>query len=227
MVMKKLFLMSLLGLICLASEVHAQLQKGTGYVGGTVKFNGEASRNEDKSDADVAGKAGSHWVTPELQLGKFIGEHTMLGIGVKYSLAINRSSYNPGGYKSVGTSNSVFLLPFIRQYKSLGKNWSVFLHGEIGPQFEWLKTKETNDAETRTIKHDRWRYGVNIQPGIVYVFPKSGWAVEGYASILSLNATYLPFKDKVGSYFVLNTGISTGFPSFFTLRVAKYISSKN
>ncbi|MCE6992385.1 hypothetical protein [Dyadobacter sp. CY323] len=225
--MKKLFLMSLLGVLSLAGKVHAQIPKGTVYVGGTVKFDGETSRSEDKSDADIFNKRGSHFVTPELQLGKFIGEHTMLGIGLKHRFAMSRTNYDPGGYKSVGTSNTISFLPFIRQYKSLGKNWSVFLHGEIGPQFQWNKSKETNDAETRTIKEDFWQYGLSINPGVVYVFPKSGWAIEGYASILSLNANYLPFKDKVGSYFTLNTGISTGFPSFFTLRVAKYISAKN
>jgi hypothetical protein len=227
MVMKRYLLMSLLGIMILAGEVHAQLQKGADYLGGTVKFNGEVNRNEDKSDADNASNTGSHYVTPELQMGEFIGEHTMIGVGVKYSYGVNRYDFGTAGLKTVGSSNLVAVLPFIRQYKSLGRNWSVFLHGEIGPQFHWNKTKETNETQTRILKVDFWQYGLSIKPGVVYVFPKTGWAVEGYANVLSLNANYLPLKEKVGGYFTFDTGISTGFPSFFTIRVAKYFSSKN
>jgi hypothetical protein len=226
--MKQLLLFALLGTWLSLGNVYGQIQKGTGYVGGTISFEGQTKKDKEKAEAL---NTSSNWVqsiAPEIQFGKMIGERTMLGLGVRYNLQYNRYRYEAADLTNTQLSQGIALLPFIRQYKTLGSsNWSVFLHGEIGPQFQSVETTSTQGSTPVTLKREYWQYGLSIKPGIAYVSKKNGWAVEGYANILSLSANYVPSKDDAGRVFMLNTGISTSFPNLITLRIAKYIFPKN
>lgn len=226
--MRKLILFAALGTWLFAGNVYGQLQKGTGYVGGTISFDGQASGEKEEADKLNSTKNLRHAASPEIQFGKMVGERTMLGLGVRYNVGWNRTKYDKTEISNSQISQGIALLPFIRQYKSLGSsNWSVFLHGELGPQFQWIKRTTTQGSTPVTERRDFWQYGLSVKPGIAYVSRKNGWAIEGYANILSLNANYVPFKDEAPSVFTFTTGIATAFPSVITLRVAKYIFPKN
>ncbi|WP_031525892.1 hypothetical protein [Dyadobacter crusticola] len=226
--MKQLLLFALLGTWFLVGNAHGQIQKGTGYVGGTISFDGETSRSKEPADPLNSARTRRHTIAPEIQFGKMIGERTMLGLGVRYNVTYNRTKYDENDLANSQLSQGIALLPFIRQYKSLGSsNWSVFLHGELGPQYQWIRTTNIQGSTPVNEYRDFWQYGVSIKPGIAYVSKKNGWAIEGFADILSLNANYVPFKDDAPSVFTLNTGIATAFPNVITLRVAKYIFPKN
>ncbi|KAA0989551.1 hypothetical protein [Dyadobacter aurulentus] len=226
--MRQLLLFALLGTWFLVGNAYGQIQKGTGYVGGTISFDGETSRSKEIADPLNSARNTRHGIAPEIQFGKMIGERTMLGLGVRYNMNWNRTKYDETDISSSQISQGIALLPFIRQYKSLGSsNWSVFLHGELGPQFQWIKKTNTQGSTPETERRDFWQYGLSVKPGIAYVSRKNGWAIEGYADILSLSANYVPSKNEAPSVFTLQTGIATSFPNVITLRVAKYIFPKN
>jgi len=224
--MKKLFLLLLPGMLLLAGHAKAQLQKGTKYWGGTISFNGTLHRNQDKFDKDNVSKIRKPIISPEAQLGWFVSDKVMLGVGLRYSIQQEKTIYEPSGYKNSTLSQSLQLLPFIRRYYSLGDRWALFIHGELAPNYSWWKSK-SEDITTVTDKSDIWQYGLAVKPGVVYTFPNKKWSVEAYTNFLSLNFNYMPFPEDHGRQFNVDSGIDTGFPSYFSFRIARHLQTKN
>jgi hypothetical protein len=133
------------------------------------------------------------------------------------------SPISEGEYKS--TQHSVQLLPYLRKYKTLNERWALFLHGEAGAGYTWHVGRQQGDFNSSTTD-EYWRYTLSVQPGAVYFFPNRRWAIEGYADILSLNASFVPRRENVGRSIQFRSAFSTGFPRFITLRIAKYIPIK-
>lgn len=226
--MKKTLLIGFLSLLWFITPVKAQLEKGTKYLGGTIGLNGQTYKYDEKDTKSDTRSGSGHTISPEMQWGYFLNSSTMIGLGARYSFQWNRSQYDLPGQKNRGNSHSVQLLPFIRKYKTLGDHWAVFFHAEIGPSHTWSKSKVTGDYAYES-KIDYWRHTVSIKPGLSYLFPKKGWVIEGYADVLSLNASYLVSKEGPGEAknFMFSSGISTDFPTYFSIRVAKYLTSPN
>lgn len=154
----------------------------------------------------------------------------MIGLGGRYSFAWQKYSYEltsaPNSeYQQKITNQSIGLLPFIRKYKPIGERWAVFLHAEVGPTYNWQKSKISSTTDNLDKGHS-WEYKLSLKPGLVYFFPKRRLAIEGYANILSLNASYSDFEGSSGGQFLFSTGFSTMFPGYFTIRIAKYLPPK-
>jgi len=226
MTMKKLFLLLLPGLMLLAGSAEAQLQKGMRYWGGTINFNGGFSRSENEFDKSDRTKSSNPTVYPELQVGWFVSGKTMLGVGLRYGLEYQKNDQQPFDYYNKQLQQSIQLLPFIRHYYSLNERWSIFIHGELAPAYSWTKYK-TGGLIPTTTKDDYWQYRLSIKPGVVYTFPNKKWSIEAYTNFLSLNFRYLPYPDDGGREFSFETGLNTNFPSYFSLRIARYIQPKN
>lgn len=224
--MKKLFPLLLPGMLLLAGSAEAQLQKGTRYWGGTISFNGTLNHNRDKFDKDNVSKTRRPIISPEAQLGWFVSDKVMLGVGLRYSIQQEKTVYEPSGYKNSTLGQSLQLLPFIRRYYSLGDRWALFIHGELAPSYSWGKSKSEN-VITETDKRDLWQYGLAVKPGVVYTFPNKKWSVEAYTNFLSLSFNYLPFPEDDGRQFTVDSGFGTGFPSYFSLRIARHLQLKN
>ncbi len=232
--MKRLFLLTMLGGLLGWPPAQAQVRDSTRYWGGTVNLNG----NTEKSSANNTGGSNdrtnsSHSITPEIQWGKFINPTTMIGLGVRYGFNWDRSKSeapsSPGsGSKDITVRQSVALLPFIRKYRPLGERWAVFLHAEVGPTYNWQKYKfKSNYSNPDPQKIHNWQYELGVKPGLVYFIPKRSLAIEGYANVLSLSASYNSFGENSGRQFLFATGLSTNFPSYFTIRISRYLSPKN
>ncbi|SEI44019.1 Opacity protein [Dyadobacter sp. SG02] len=224
--MKKLFLLLLPGMMLLAGSAEAQFQKGVKYWGATINFRGEFSRHTDEYDGLDMRKTSNPTVTPEAQLGWFVSGKTMLGVGLKYSLNYQKDDQSPLDYEVRAFNQSLQLLPFIRQYYTLNDRWSIFIHGELGPAYSWSKTKNGGLVPS-TSKSDYWQYGLNVKPGVVYTFPNKKWSLEAYTNFLALNFNYLPSRPDADRQFNFRTGLTTDFPSYFSLRIARYIQPKN
>jgi hypothetical protein len=225
--MKKLFLLLLPTVLLLAGNAEAQWQKGTKYWGATINFDGEFQRNENKYDKSDRTKTSNPAISPEAQLGWFVSGKTMLGIGLKYGFDFEKNDQRTLDNFTTDLRQSLKLLPFIRQYYALDDRWAVFIHGELGPQYSWSKHKNKGFIPS-TSKSDYWQYGLSVKPGVVYTFPNKKWSVEAYTNFLSLDLNYLPFPDDDGGRQIqFATGFSTNFPAYFSLRIARYIQSKN
>ena len=152
----------------------------------------------------------------------------MIGLGARYGFTwssyASGVSSNPSSSSS-GTNQSIALLPFIRKYKTLGDRWTVFLHAEGGPTYNWRRSKSSGTNQNPDRGHN-WQYELGIKPGLVYFLPKRNLAIEGYANVLSLNASYADFEDDSGRQLAFSTGLTTNFPGYFTLRMAKYLPAK-
>jgi hypothetical protein len=207
--------------IILAIPTYAQLQKGTRYVGGTISFRGSGGKYEGINYPE-SGKTRLNIISPELQYGYFVNKSTMIGLGLKYNVQFFRAISNSGLQKDFDVDQIVQLLPFIRRYIRLSDRWHIFVHGEVGSGYHWFRG-ETTGSMTNTNRDHFWQHNVSIKPGVTYVFTKSAWSIEGYTNFLSLNAQYVPYKSGRLHDFTASSGISTDFPSYFTIRVAKYL----
>ncbi len=226
--MQKLLLTGLLFGLIGSAPALAQLQKGTTSWGGTLSLNGNGNSSHNANDKSVFSSSRTHTLAPELQWGVFLNPTTLVGIGTRYSLLWSSSRYvsSPSSEgESRSTQQSVQLLPYLRKYKALNERWALFLHAEAGAGYTWNSYRQQGDSNASS-DNDYWRYILSVQPGAVYFFPKGGWAIEGYADILSLNASFVPSRENVGRSIEFRSGVSTGFPRFITLRIAKYISTK-
>lgn len=215
--MKKLLFLGLISLFYLSIPASAQFEKGSRYWGGTIRLNGTTGQSKSTGIINNSTKDVEHDISPEMQWGYFVKKKTMFGLGLRYSLQLISSTTND--VKESGNIQSLYFLPFMRNYKALNENWAIFLHTELGPGYS--RTKE-DDFPSSTY----WRYGASIRPGIVYSLPSKKLAIEAYANVISLESSYWPRRDSRGGRFELTTGITSAFPTYFTLRLAKYISTK-
>lgn len=230
--MKKLLLVFVLVSLGGWTELRAQAQKGTTYWGGTVRLDGQFRQGKDSgSGVDPKFRSGQHAIAPEIQWGKFVSPTTLVGLGVGYNLNWSGGSREGTNTDPKSTSRSinqsVAVLPFVRKYRFINERWAVFLHGEAGPTLGWQKYKSTTGFDSDT-KQTPTQYVLDIKPGLVYSFPGKRLSIEGYADILSLGVQYSPLRreENQPGRFSFSTGISTGFPGFFRIRLAKNINSK-
>ncbi|MGG7663048.1 hypothetical protein [Dyadobacter sp. BHUBP1] len=224
--MKKLFLLLLPGMLLLAGSAEAQLQKGVKYWGATINFRGEFFHDMEDGSNVHNRKTSNPSVMPEAQIGWFVSGKTMLGVGLRYSLSYQKDDQSPLDYEVRSFGQSLQLLPFIRQYYTLNDRWAIFVHGELGPTYSWSKTKNGGLIPS-TSKSDYWQYGLSVKPGVVYTFPNKKWSIEAYTNFLALNFNYQPSYDGADRQFKFGTGLTTSFPSYFSLRIARYIQPKN
>lgn len=223
--MKKLLLWGIL--FGLSGWVPTQAQKGATYWGGTVSFSGKQEKN--RLIFHQLQHEGQHILSPEIQWGKFVNSSTIIGLGLVYNFSWLKNTREPTGsltkYQNRSIHQSLELLPFVRKYKFLNERWAVFLHGEVGPTYGWNNVKSVTDQEFLS-KGNYWIYSLSIKPGLVYSFPGKRISIEGYANILSLQASYssLQVEANQSRQFNFSTFLSTGFPNAFELRLAKNIN---
>ncbi|HEV7347698.1 hypothetical protein [Telluribacter sp.] len=204
----------------LALPVHAQLTKGTRYWGGTVSSQGGISKSKGEINT-YEGKGSFLSIQPELQFGRFRNASTMLGVGVRYSFRPEGSEDLTSKTQYRYLNQSIALLPYFRKYRTLNDRWWLFLHTELGTGYRWEFTRASGVGYSNSREAKSWQHELGIKPGIVYHFPKKGWAIEGYANILSLSAFYTP-KSPDQHRFSFTTNAGTAVPRYITLRIARY-----
>ncbi len=197
-IMRKIWVLIALFGLSGCMESRAQAQKGTTYWGGTIRLEGTLRGGKDN---DYRNKYNNmqHYVTPEIQWGKFVNPTTMMGLGLAYSLGWTNNSSTvlatDETRKNRSVSQSVAILPFVRKYKFFNERWAVFLHGEVGPTFGWRSSK-SEGTNIDNYKQNLDSYGLRVKPGLVYSFPGKRLSIEGYADILSLGVNYSPFRKE-------------------------------
>ena len=215
--MKKLLFLGIALSLYLSTPASAQFEKGEQYWGGTIRFNGGSTQTKLTGNVTNEIREVEHEISPEIQWGYFAKKNTMFGLGLRYNLELISSTTND--VKESGNIQSLYFLPFMRNYKSLSENWAIFLHTELSPGFSKLK-EEGSPSSTR------WNYGASFRPGIVYALPGRKLAIEAYANVLSLDTNYSPNEIGGGGHFSLRTGITSSIPTYFTIRIAKHISTR-
>lgn len=215
--LKMPFRLGLVLLFFLSSRAWAQFERKNQYWGGNIRMFHSTTNVDRTSPGGTDSKYNVHTVSPEIQWGAFLGNKILLGLGSRYTTEWTRWRSNDEDRKS--TSHTVYLVPFIRKYKSLGANWAIFLHAELTGG--WFQGK--SEGQTAQVY---WSIGSSTRPGVVYSLPSKKLAIEAYVNVLSLQASYLFVDNSPQRNFNLTAGIESTAPTYFTLRVAKYLSTK-
>lgn len=220
-VMKKLLLMGLLGIFCLAGETMAQIPAGTRYRAATLSFEGSNQRIERPLTKN---NTSSNFLNPSFQIGKFTGNNKMLGIGLGANY-----NFTKGIYMDLGPEinqryiNAAYTLsPFIRHYKTLSEKWYAFLNTSVNGSY--LRSTLRSNAVTENYTKNGFAVGLAVVPGIAYRL-KSRFALEADVNLLSLGIGYNQMNDI--NSFTFNTAVTTGLTNIFSLRASWYIQKAN
>lgn len=211
--MIKKIIFSALGGLLLHLPVTAQLQKGTGYLGATINLNGSNMKfpNEVSSGLNQIG------INPSVQLGKFIKDNVMIGIGLGANNSYASSWHDTGNdrRKIKSNQNEFYLSPYIRHYKSLNAKWAIFLTSSARVSF--IKSKRDDGIRTNT--DDGYTVGLNVTPGLAFwITPR--FSLESDINLLSLDAGYKDFSDVKSFYF--RSGVTSKLDGYFSVRAAWY-----
>lgn len=119
-------LILLTALLCINKIIHAQIEMGSIFVGGSTKLNASSTKSSYKSDYEEedAGESSEFEFSP--QVGVFISESVVFGIELPVSSA---SETDTEGNEL--TIRSYAFAPFIRVYLG-SSNIKPFLHGAAG-----------------------------------------------------------------------------------------------
>ncbi len=210
--MIKKIIFSVLGGLFLHIPAMAQLEKGTGYLGATISFNGSHFKFPEQSAA-----INRLAVNPSLQFGKFIRNNVMVGVGIGSShdfySVIDESQGSSVNQKM--NTNEFYLSPYIRHYKSLNAKWAIFLTSSA--RVSIIKSKR--DDGTSTNNDDGYAVGLNVKPGLAYwITPR--FSLESDINLLSLDAGYKDFSDVKSFYF--RSGVTSKLDGYFSVRAAWY-----
>lgn len=221
--MKKLLLLVLPGMLFLAGEAEAQLQKGTSHFGATISANGNGTRTESSSGpVEYKNTSNSHDFFPSLQAGWMIRDNRMFGLRLTSGIGLRKTIFEGTSPLNHFVTNnySLSLSPFIRHYKPINSKWALFLQSGVEGSYVWSKSKIDDAAE----KKDGYGIGLYVLPGITYwVSPR--FAIESDLRLLSLAVNYSDVNDS--KTFSLNAGITSGISSYFGVRAAWYLQKSN
>ncbi|WP_221393956.1 hypothetical protein [Dyadobacter sp. NIV53] len=215
--MKTILLLGIVGCLYFSVSVQAQLQKGTKYWAGTIRFNGINSTS--KIDT-YSYKSNFNYfsVSPSIQTGWFIKDNRLVGIGIGSSINFSRAKNKSDDQsnRSGWNRNSFSLSPYIRQYKSVGKKWAIFLNSSA--DLSYLRYADMDGSE-KTVENG-YSFGVKVVPGISYwISPR--FAIESDVNLLSLQLGYQKANHTNSVFF--DSGVTTALSNYFSIRASWYL----
>jgi len=153
-------LLTLFVFLSLSSISNAQLSKGSLLLGGTLSYSGN-SGTYTGSDQD------SHTGYFNVSLGKAIGESSVFGVNLNYTLYHTSNYYYQGIQGPITYKNNTYSIGiFYRKYKSLGKDFYLF--GEAGAGYDGSNLSGTDNSGNKDLSGTGYGGHVNFYPGIDY-----------------------------------------------------------
>jgi hypothetical protein len=215
--MKKYLLLAVLGYLSVYNPVHAQLEKGTGYLGATIGLSGSDLSQSNPSGTDYSENRFD--ISPSLSAGKFVKDNFLLGINAGAGITAYTRIQND--QKNTRNHFRYFASPFIRNYKTIGDKakWAVFLTSSAEFALTNYKTKSEFGSNTES----GFSAGLKVLPGIAYwITPR--FSLESDINLLSLEAGYSSFEESKSFYF--RSGATTSLNGYFSVRAAWYIQKR-
>jgi len=166
------------------------IEKGTRTITGSASLytqNDKSSFNQ--TDNAYENSLNGFIVAPSF--GYAIKNNLIIGLGLRYDNYKNENS--SGNFKYI--NESVGINPYLRGYKGIGKQLSLYLQGEVGYGRFWNKNEQSNQGQNDDSNGNNL-YAA-IRPGITYFLGKK-LAVE--ASYGSLSYSYQERKFDSGDY---------------------------
>lgn len=176
--MNKYFYLLAAGLLLFCTG-RAQINKGDLLLGGALSFQQQNSDpiipNQDK--ATIIG------VIPSF--GKAVRENLVVGINFSFVYARYREANgSPPLYTARGANYRLSF--FVRQYKDLGNNFSLFLEGDLGPGYGWGKSGYDG---SNPLTVDNRSYGIyaGLSGGVAYRLTHRWMLETGFQNLAYAN----------------------------------------
>ena len=211
--MKKIIISCVMLCVVCSTVGWAQVVKGTKYWGAGVSLSGSNSHvTQDNTDYEY--KGGQISFAPSLQFGNFYKTNRLFG--VELSTTYTGFSYkSQDGDKEKQNSTRVGLSPFLRQYKTLGTKWFLFLQEAVPLGYTFHKNDfNTNDK-------NGFDAGITIKPGVSFKV-SDRFLIESDINLLSLGLIYS--DQPGGKSFSFQSSISSGIQSTFGIRAAWFLT---
>jgi hypothetical protein len=190
--MKKFLTMWAIAFTCSVSVIHAQISKGSLFLGGNIS--GNTLKTEGNSPNSSSKQNG---ITISPVIGVAIRENLVFGADLGFSFYKNDQLLVPYSQKQTGYSAGVFL----RKYKPIGKGFYIFLQGRFGAGYqEGKNTPGYGYANTKRVT-----LTVSGYPGISYAINRKLQLETGFNNLLSLNY----YHEKGDNYGVDDTFYKT------------------
>ncbi|MGK7392273.1 MAG: outer membrane beta-barrel protein [Candidatus Cyclobacteriaceae bacterium M2_1C_046] len=170
-------------------QIHAQLQQGAMFVGGSFHLSGS---NSESINPNVNSESESSLFALHPFFGYSIKDNLMLGIGIsyrhdKYDYTQVHTGTFPWNTSYESVSNSFFISPFLTKFIEIKDK--LFLTASLQSRIGFGKSNydylEWDDYETSD-----FYYSINISPGLSY-FISNRWALRS-----GLGGIYYSFQKN-------------------------------
>lgn len=192
------YLLTTFTMVFLMTSLIAQADKGTILLGGGIGFSGLNNTQEFSANFSpfISSELESYSVAVRPQIGWFLNESTLLGIGLVYEHAsLDQTFTDPLSvtFESSQTSNLVLLNPYLIKYIELTDK--LYFTGS----FNLLVGIGSNTAESDLeIESDLLAFRLNVSPGLTYFFSDK-WAVNAGIGQIFYNRTQATLQEDGGS----------------------------
>jgi Outer membrane protein beta-barrel domain len=197
---KHLYLLLFFFAIAFCSQ--AQVSKGTVLLGGDIGFSSQKTDNPANNPPE--NKNTTFSVNPSI--GRAIKDNLVAGIDLGYTYS--KTSQTVNGTSFYNKTNSFGLGIFLREYKPLGKGFSVFTQERIGGSYS-----KTTDNQSESSKMTG--ASLTFYPGIAYNIGKRLQVETGFTNLISISYTHStnPYGYKSDN-FSAGTNLSNALDNF-------------
>ncbi|KAA2218833.1 outer membrane beta-barrel protein [Maribacter flavus] len=192
--MKKISLFTIL-LVCLTAsaqepEEKLVIEKGQLSLSGAAALNFrsyEIGAMNDQREVNTTGVQ----IAPHL--GYLVKDNLQIGLGLRYAHNKNENAFLSPTTNNIiySTSNSIGATPYIRFYKGIGKQLSLYVQGEMGYDRIWTNTDDPIDSGNESKGYNMF---LGIRPGITY-FIGNKWALESSIGALGYSYYETEYED--------------------------------
>jgi hypothetical protein len=173
--MKRILLISA---ICITTFCAAQvteekqiIEKGTWNITGNATLSLQ-NNDYNYNQQEYTSKSNSIYFLLAPSFGYAIKNDVVIGAGLQYSHQKNEnliSGLDPDNLYTF-RNQSVGITPYIRGYKGIGKQLSLYLQGEVSYSRLWSTIQQSGEAETSD--QNGTNLFIGIRPGITYFLNK-------------------------------------------------------
>jgi hypothetical protein len=162
---------------------RAQIKQGSWLLGGDFTFTSNTSNQPDGTP--YSNKNTSFTISPSV--GKAIKDNLILGFDLSYTHQ-GSTTVQPLPPDEVSTYNQYGAGVFMREYKTLGSNFSLFLQERVGGSFAKLINSNSSDARSMS-------FNLGFSPGVAYSVSRKVQLETGFQNLLYANYTH----TKIGA----------------------------
>ncbi|MEM8898593.1 MAG: outer membrane beta-barrel protein [Bacteroidota bacterium] len=192
------YLLTTFTMLSLMTSLMAQAEKGTMLIGGGIGFSGLNDNVEFSAGFSpfISQEFESYSLAVRPQIGWFLNENTLLGVGLSYEYAAFEQKFTDPLFvevQSSQTSNLVLLNPYLIKYTELTDKLY------FTTTFNLLAGIGRNDFENdREIESNLFVVRLNISPGLTYFFSEK-WALNAGIGQLFYNRIQETLQEDGGS----------------------------